>query len=93
MDTLRELDSVDAVLKELGGLTKAGELVGATAQTINHYKLTKRFPPKTYLVFTEALRAKGFTAPASLWGMVEPIPAEPGIASPPSVASAKSVTA
>jgi hypothetical protein len=72
MDTLRELDSVDAVLRELGGLTKAGELAGATAQTVNHYKITKRFPPKTYLVFTEALRAKGFTAPPSLWGMVEP---------------------
>lgn len=76
MDGLRELNSVDAVLEELGGLTKAGELVGATAQTVNHYRIAKRFPPKTFLVFTEALRAKGFTAPASLWGMVEPAQSE-----------------
>lgn len=70
---MRELKTIDEVLKELGGLTAAGRLVGLTAQHINNYKAAGRFAPKTYVAFTEELRNRGFTAPRSLWGMLEPV--------------------
>ena len=69
---LRELNSIDEVLDALGGLTAAGRLVNKTAQHVHNWRIAGQFPAKTYLVFSEELKARGKKAPLRLFGMIEP---------------------
>jgi hypothetical protein len=87
--TLIELDSVDAVLNALGGVSAVAELTGdfygsaskegprkfkhEAYPTVHYWKQTGAFPPKTYVLLIRALEERGYTAPPSLWKM---IPAE-----------------
>lgn len=68
MDT--ELKSAAEVIDALGGIASVAAMTGVGYNAAHNWK-TRRFPPRTYAVMVEALRAKGHTAPASLWRMAE----------------------
>lgn len=64
-----ELQSVAAVVDELGGNQAVGSLTKRQAKTVWHWRDTGAFPANTYLTITSALREKGKAAPARLWSM------------------------
>lgn len=68
----RELNTVEDVIRALGGPTKAAALVGKTAQAANGWRITKRLPARSFLVLNRELSARGLSAPPSLWGIKEP---------------------
>lgn len=67
-----ELIEFEQVMDALGGNGPVGDLTGAKASTVSMWRKSQSFPTNTYLLMTEALRARGFQAPASLWGMKQP---------------------
>lgn len=71
-----ELTTTSEVLDELGGNVPVAELTGSTNKAVSNWRGFDTFPSNTYVAMTEALRARGKTAPASLWGMK--VPAEVG---------------
>lgn len=69
---LRPLETTKQVIDALGGNAAVRELTGLrTAQAVWEYVNRGNFPPKTFVVMQEALRDRGFSAPASLWQMLE----------------------
>lgn len=68
----RDLKTTLAVIETLGGMPEVGRLTGYPPKQVWNWKASGQFPAKTYLILTDALRSIGKTAPASLWGMVEP---------------------
>jgi hypothetical protein len=68
------LETVDAVMDALGGNQPVAGLTSSKPSAVSMWRKAESFPSNTYLALTEALREKGKTAPASLWGMK--IPAE-----------------
>jgi len=73
--SLENLDTFSEVMEALGGNQGVGDLTGAKPSTLSMWRKANSFPSNTYVVITDALRAIGKTAPASLWGMKQP--AEP----------------
>ena len=72
---ITQLHSVEQVIKELGGFDAVKELTNrGSPSAVPMWKNRNKFPPNTYVAMIAALQAKGFVAPASLWGME--IPAE-----------------
>ncbi|SFV31272.1 hypothetical protein SAMN05216456_1287 [Devosia crocina] len=70
--TPKALESVDDVIRALGGTRSVMELTEAkTNQVVTNWRSLNRFAANTYVVMTDALKLKGLTAPASLWGMKE----------------------
>lgn len=67
-----QLTTTREVMEALGGTSAVAKMTGRTYAAAFNWLDFKTFPTNTYLVLTEALREKGYTAPASLWGMVEP---------------------
>lgn len=65
-----ELSSAAEVIKELGGVGPVAALTGRTYGAAFNWKAFEKFPADTFVVMQDALRARGFAAPASLWGMV-----------------------
>ena len=66
-----ELQSTSDVIDELGGNRAVSELTHVQAKTVWHWRNTEKFPAKTYLTITAALRMKGKKAPSRLWSMTE----------------------
>lgn len=66
------LISAAAVIDELGGNQAVGELTQRLPKTVWHWRDTGKFPANTYLTITQALHAKGKTAPSHLWSMKIP---------------------
>ena len=66
---MTELEDTQSVLDALGGNTAVSELTGATPKAVWNWRGFETFPSNTYVVMIRALEAKGFTAPATLWGM------------------------
>lgn len=66
------LTTFDEVMDALGGNGPVGDLVGAKASTVSMWRKAQSFPANTYLAMTEAMKARGVSAPASLWGMKMP---------------------
>ncbi len=66
----RELSTSAEVISVLGGLGAVSDLTGAEYKAVSNWKSSGSFPSRTFLVLTGALRRRGFSAPASLWGMV-----------------------
>lgn len=60
------------VIDALGGIHAVAELTGRKYAAVHNWHASGRFPPNTYVTLTSALAAQGKTAPAALWGMVEP---------------------
>ncbi len=67
-----ELSTTAAIIDELGGNQGVAELTGSTNKAVSNWRGFGYFPPNTFLAMTEALRAKGKTAPAALWKMKQP---------------------
>lgn len=67
-----ELCTTVEVLDELGGNGPVAELTASTTKAVSNWRSFETFPSNTYVAMIEALRARGKTAPASLWGMKMP---------------------
>lgn len=67
--TLEAIDTAEQVFDALGGNTALEILTGAKPTAVCNWRAFQSFPPNTYVVMIEALRAVGKTAPASLWRM------------------------
>ena len=68
----RSLNSTSDVIEALGGIGAVATLTGRKYGAAAQWPHFSSFPSNTYLVLTEALMAKGLTAPAALWGMTAP---------------------
>jgi hypothetical protein len=66
------LETFSDVWDALGGRQGMADLTGAKTSTLSMWKKAESFPSNTYVAMTDALRAIGKTAPASLWGMKAP---------------------
>lgn len=69
---MEELSTTSEVMDALGGNTPVAQLTGSKPTAVSNWRKSETFPSKTYLAMTDALFAKGKTAPASLWGMKQP---------------------
>lgn len=74
--SLEVLETVDAVMEELGGNRPVATLTASKPSAVSMWRKAQSFPTNQYLIMTEALREKGKTAPASLWGMKSPVESE-----------------
>lgn len=66
---MEELSTTTEVMDELGGNVAVAELTGSNPKAVWNWRASQTFPSNTYVAMTEALLAKGKTAPASLWSM------------------------
>lgn len=66
----RELTTTAEVMEALGGIAPVAELTGRKYGAACNWKGFAKFPADTFVVLQDALRERGLTAPASLWGMV-----------------------
>jgi hypothetical protein len=66
------LENFSDVWDALGGREGLAGLTGAKTSTLSMWKKARSFPSNKYVAMTDALRAIGKTAPASLWGMKAP---------------------
>jgi hypothetical protein len=71
------LETFSDVWDALGGRQGLIGLTGAKTSTLSMWKKAESFPSNTYVAMTDALRAIGKTAPASLWGMKAPAEISP----------------
>ena len=69
---LENLETVDEVFSALGENPGMAALTGNKPNTISMWRHAEKFPSNTYIVITDALRARGKAAPVSLWGMKMP---------------------
>jgi len=69
---MEELSTTSEVLDALGGNGAVAEITGSTTKAVWNWRGFNTFPSNTYVAMTDALRAIGKTAPASLWGMKLP---------------------
>ena len=73
---MEELSTTSEVMDALGGNAAVAELTGSKTKAVWNWRGFDTFPSNTYVAMTEALLAKGKSAPASLWGMKMPSDAE-----------------
>ena len=66
------LKTVAAVVDALGGNKAVYDLADMTPQEVTNARAAGRFPSKFYVLFTDALAAKGASADPALWGMKAP---------------------
>jgi len=66
---METLSTTSEVMDALGGNQAVAELTGSKPKAVWNWRGFETFPSNTYVAMTEALLAKGKTAPASLWGM------------------------
>jgi len=72
VSTIQVLESVDAVINELGGNTAVSRITGVpTSQAVWQWRNRGLMPPRFYLLMKTALEARNCSASPSLWGMVE----------------------
>lgn len=67
-----ELSTTAEVMEALGGISAVMQLTSSKYNAVHNWQSFPKFPSNTYVAMTNALREKGFHAPASLWGMKEP---------------------
>ncbi len=67
----KEITTVPQVIKALGGPTATGRIVGKSPQSANNWRLANKFPAKTFPAMTSALAERGYSAPPSLWRIIE----------------------
>jgi hypothetical protein len=69
---MKQLRTFEDVVDALGGSGDVGAMVDGWPSSVwNWQKKRGRFPAKFYKGMTEALAARGYSAPAELWGQVE----------------------
>lgn len=76
---MEELSTTSEVMDALGGNAAVAELTGSKTKAVWNWRGFDTFPSNTYVAMTEALLAKGKSAPASLWGMKAVIPDREGV--------------
>jgi len=64
-----ELHTTSDVIDELGGNHVVAALTGSNAKAVSMWRTLGKFPWRTQMTITEALRERKKTAPNSLWGM------------------------
>jgi hypothetical protein len=70
---MREITSVDSVVKLLGGAVAVGRIIGITPEAIYNWRARGAIPAARYLVIEQALRGKKRVAAASVfYGMGKP---------------------
>lgn len=69
---MRTLDTVEAIVEELGGTGAVAVLTARGPSAVSNWKTARRFSSETYLIIQDALLSKQCRAPASLWGIKEP---------------------
>jgi hypothetical protein len=70
MKNARNIETVDEVIRELGGAEAVRKLTKRTSiSAVPTWKWRNKFPAPTYTIIQGALREKGKTAPSKLWGM------------------------
>lgn len=72
MKRLRPLSTVNEVINALGDNAGAAEITKRGITAVCNWRAANRLPARSYLVITEALKDRGFSAPPSLWEMDEP---------------------
>lgn len=70
--SLEILHTADQVFEALGGNSGVEDITGGKPSAVANWRAFASFPPNTYVVMTDALRARGKAAPASLWRMRTP---------------------
>lgn len=65
------LSSTSEVIDALGGIAPVAAITGRKYGAAAQWPHFQSFPSNTYIVMTEALKAKGLQAPPALWGMTE----------------------
>ncbi len=69
---MQTASKVEQVIEILGGDREIVALCGVAAPNAAYmWRSRGNFPPETYVLLIEALKAKGYTAPPSLWRMRE----------------------
>jgi hypothetical protein len=66
------LTTTSQVIEALGGSARVAVITGRKVNAASNWLKFETFPSDTFLVMQQALMATGYTAPASLWAMVEP---------------------
>lgn len=69
---MKKLNSIEAVLDELGGVAATARLLGRERTTVGMWKANGRFPSSSYLAMDAVFRQNGIECPPDLWGMVPP---------------------
>jgi hypothetical protein len=64
-----ELRTTTEIFEALGGTKAVALITGRKYSAAYNWRKAGRFPANTFLKLKIALREKGHTAPASLWGM------------------------
>jgi hypothetical protein len=66
------LNSADEVIDAVGGTAAAARLVAASIASVSNWRARDRLPPRTFLLFEEALDVVGAAASSTLWGIDPP---------------------
>lgn len=68
---MRTLNSIEAVINELGGPKAVAELTKRTGSpsVVPNWVKRNKLPAKTFTTLQAALQARGLSAPNDLWGM------------------------
>lgn len=69
---MNKLETTDEVIEALGGPDAVKSITDATSsQQVFNWR-ERGFPARLYLVMQTELERRGFSAPAKLWGVMEP---------------------
>lgn len=64
---MKTISSIEEMVKELGGVTKAAEVFGERINVVGNWQLRQKLPANKFLTHQEILKAKGLAAPPSFW--------------------------
>lgn len=68
----KEISSVAELVIELGGPTKAADVLGgATPQKVVNWRASGKLPARFHIMHSKQLAERGLSAPPSLWGLIE----------------------
>lgn len=72
------IESVNEVIKALGGASEIRRMTGVTAQAVSNWRGRNRFSARTFDMLSAALRERGLAADKKLWGQAALPPEEVG---------------
>lgn len=66
------LQSINDIYDALGGIAHVAAIAGASYNASANWKSFGRFPTRYYLVITQALSDRGYSAGPEFWNMIAP---------------------
>lgn len=75
--TYEAIETAEQVFNALGGNAAVEIITSSKPSTVSNWRSFGTFPSNTYVAMTEALAARGKSAPPSLWGMKAPVDPAP----------------